>query len=116
MDGERVFTLWDDAMISMRYARNLAAGQGLVWNVGQERVQGFSNLGLTLLMALLHLAPVSAAKIPLLFQIANLVLATLTALYTGKLTGALTGSRSAAVVSVLTVASLAPLGIWAAQG
>ncbi len=42
--------LFDDAMISMRYARNLADGNGLVFNPG-ERVQGFSNPLMTLGMA-----------------------------------------------------------------
>ena len=32
----------DDAFISFRYARNLAAGNGLVFNVG-ERVEGITN-------------------------------------------------------------------------
>jgi arabinofuranosyltransferase len=40
----------DDAFISFRYARNLAAGEGLVFNPG-ERVEGFSNLAWVLLMA-----------------------------------------------------------------
>jgi hypothetical protein len=31
---ERYFCLFDDAMISLRYGRNLAAGHGLVWNPG----------------------------------------------------------------------------------
>jgi hypothetical protein len=57
VEGSRVFTLWDDAMISMRYAQNLAAGDGLVWNPGGERVQGISNLGVTLLLAALHTLP-----------------------------------------------------------
>jgi hypothetical protein len=34
--------LCDDALISMRYAENLLAGKGLVWNEG-ERVEGFTN-------------------------------------------------------------------------
>ena len=51
-DGDQqVFVLWDDAMISMRYARNLANGHGLVWNPGEEAVQGYTNLGQTLVMA-----------------------------------------------------------------
>jgi hypothetical protein len=37
-------------MISMRYAANLAAGAGLVWNPG-ERVEGYTNFLWTLLMA-----------------------------------------------------------------
>ena len=40
----------DDAFISFRYAHNLAAGHGLVYNVG-ERVEGFTNLLWTLLLA-----------------------------------------------------------------
>lgn len=38
----------DDAYISLRYAANFAAGQGLVMNPG-ERVEGFTNLTWTLL-------------------------------------------------------------------
>ncbi len=50
-DGRRYFCLFDDSMISMRYAWNLAHGEGLVWNPG-ERVEGFTNLLMTLYMAL----------------------------------------------------------------
>jgi len=50
-DGRRYFNLFDDAMISMRYAWNLAHGNGLVWNVGQ-RVEGYTNLLMTLMMSL----------------------------------------------------------------
>ena len=40
----------DDAYISFRYAENLVAGNGLVYNVG-ERVEGYTNLLWTLLIA-----------------------------------------------------------------
>ncbi len=40
----------DDAYISFRYARNLAEGNGLVFNVG-ERVEGYSNLAWVLAIA-----------------------------------------------------------------
>ena len=50
MDGHRYFNLFDDAMISMRYAWNFSHGQGLVWNPG-ERVEGYTNLLLTLVMS-----------------------------------------------------------------
>lgn len=33
----------DDAYIYLRYARHLAAGQGPVWNVGQEPVEGYTS-------------------------------------------------------------------------
>ena len=51
VDGRRYFCLADDAMISMRYAWNLAHGDGLAWNPG-ERVEGITNFLMTLLMAL----------------------------------------------------------------
>lgn len=48
-DGNRYFALFDDAMISMRYAWNFVNGHGLVWNVG-ERVEGYSNLLMVVVM------------------------------------------------------------------
>lgn len=44
------FDAIDDAYISFRYAANLAAGRGLVFNPG-ERVEGYTNLLWTVLMA-----------------------------------------------------------------
>ena len=51
IDGRRYFCLFDDAMISMRYAWNFSHGLGLVWNPG-EFVEGYTNLLMTLLMSL----------------------------------------------------------------
>ena len=33
----------DDVYISLRYARNLVAGEGLRWNAGEAPVEGYSN-------------------------------------------------------------------------
>jgi arabinofuranosyltransferase len=44
----------DDALISFRYAQNLVAGNGLVYNVG-ERVEGYTNFLWTMLAALVLL-------------------------------------------------------------
>lgn len=54
IDGKRYFNLFDDAMISMRYAWNLSHGVGLIWNPGQY-VEGYTNLLMTLLMSLVML-------------------------------------------------------------
>ena len=48
-------SVFDDAYISFRYARHLADGHGLVWNVG-ERVEGYTNFLWTLLLGLLDWA------------------------------------------------------------
>ncbi len=50
----------DDAFISFRYAQNLALGHGLVYNAG-ERVEGYTNLSWTLLLA----AGIAAGQDPL---------------------------------------------------
>jgi hypothetical protein len=51
IDGHRYFSLFDDAMVSMRYAWNASHGLGLVWNPG-ERVEGYTNLLMVALMTL----------------------------------------------------------------
>jgi hypothetical protein len=50
--GHLVGTLFDDALISMRYAHNLVSGHGLVWNPGENPpVEGYTNLAWTLVMS-----------------------------------------------------------------
>src|SRR5260370_41539754 len=53
--GERYFSLFDDAMISLRYARNLAHGYGLGWNPGGGPGQRHTNPFWGLYMAVMHL-------------------------------------------------------------
>ncbi|MFO0592424.1 MAG: hypothetical protein U0441_33080 [Polyangiaceae bacterium] len=66
--GEAYFPLADDAMVSMRYAKNLVDGHGLVWNVRQTEgpVEGYSNFAWTLWMAVLHLFRLPDSKVGLL--------------------------------------------------
>jgi hypothetical protein len=52
LDGRPYFSLFDDAMISMRYAANLVDGQGLVWNLGKG-VEGYTDPLWTLYMAII---------------------------------------------------------------
>ncbi|MEO0604293.1 MAG: hypothetical protein AAF211_22850, partial [Myxococcota bacterium] len=64
-------SLVDDAFISLRYADNLLAGDGLVWNAG-ERVEGITNLGWTLLLAVLGaVLPLSLEQLALFGCIAS---------------------------------------------
>jgi len=60
----REVVVFDDAYISFRYAQNLVAGHGLVFNPG-ERVEGYSNFLWVLLAALalrLGLDPLTATR------------------------------------------------------
>ena len=78
--GERYFVLFDDAMISMRYAKNLADGNGLVWNPGEDPVEGFTNPLWVIFMAVFHLLPISPSKMSLpssnIFMPSGLILLT----------------------------------------
>lgn len=67
----------DDAFISFRYARNLVEGNGLVFNVG-ERVEGFTNLLWTLLLAAGNV--VTGVELPLIALVGNLLVLTATLL------------------------------------
>ncbi|MBI5669104.1 MAG: hypothetical protein HZC41_13960 [Chloroflexi bacterium] len=100
MRGERYWWLGDDAMISMRYARQLAAGNGLVWNPG-ERVEGYTNFLWTLYMALIHRLPIPLSKTSLAVMLTNIVLAVATVPALVRLTRALGGSMT---VTALVVA------------
>ena len=73
VDGTRYFWLDDDQMISMRYARNLADGHGLVWNPG-ERVEGYTNFLWVVVTAGVHLLPLDDAHTSLVVRLLNLVL------------------------------------------
>jgi len=56
----------DDAFIIYRYAQHLAHGQGLVWNVGEAPVQGYTSflwVALNALGILLHVDPVIFSKL-----------------------------------------------------
>jgi len=68
IDGVRWYWLDEDQMISMRYARNLVDGQGLVWNPG-EYVEGYTNFGWVMIMAVVHLLPIPDQLMPVEMQI-----------------------------------------------
>ena len=103
LGGQKFFWLSDDAMISMRYGRNLAAGQGLVWNAG-ERVEGFSNPAWTLFMSLVHLLPLAPAKTSLVILLADIALAALCLPLAGRLARQLGGSGPVVFFSILALA------------
>ncbi|MCM2256713.1 MAG: hypothetical protein NDJ94_13710, partial [Vicinamibacteria bacterium] len=117
VEDRRVFNLFDDAMVSMRYARNLVQGDGLVWNAGGERVEGFSNPLWVGLMALAHVAVPDRALTSLgiqgvaaLLLLANLVIVV-------RLSGAVAADRPApALAAAFLTAFYLPLNNWSLQG
>ncbi|OGF47680.1 MAG: hypothetical protein A2452_03355 [Candidatus Firestonebacteria bacterium RIFOXYC2_FULL_39_67] len=80
----RYFVLFDDAMISMRFAENLANGNGLVWNKG-ELVEGFTNPLWVVLMSIFHIFHVTKEKISLFVQLSGAIFTVLNILIIKKI-------------------------------
>lgn len=115
-DGRRYFVLLDDAMISMRYARNFAHGLGLVWNAG-ERIEGYSNFAMTMAMALPHLVFDDRYAV-LSVQLAGIALCLGTAHSARRLGALVSGERSDLFALCCGAIALAyyPLSYWSLMG
>jgi hypothetical protein len=116
LDGERYFVLFDDAMISMRYAKNLAHGYGLVWNPGGERVEGYTNPLWVVFMAVFHLLPLAASKVSLPVQISGGIFILASLLFIKKAADLLTGRPVVGLLAAVLTAFYAPLHNWALLG
>ena len=116
-NNQRYFTLIDDAMISMRYARNLAQGHGLVWNIGQPPVEGFTNLGWLLVMAILHLIPFSPAYISLVVMLIAAIILLANTFVVFRITQTLDSSaRLAPFIAATITAFYFPIVFWSLRG
>jgi hypothetical protein len=115
--GRTYFSLFDDAMISMRYARNLAHGAGLVWNAGQQPVEGYTNFLWTAWMAVLHLTGVSDAKASLLVMSCGAAILVANLFVVRAIVETLApGRRGAALVAMAATAAYYPLVYWTLRG
>jgi hypothetical protein len=115
---EIFFSLLDDAMISMRFAKNLAAGHGLVWNAGLEHVEGYSNFLWTALMAVPHMLPLPPSKVSLVVMVAGALILLAHALVAGAIARELApeDDRFAPVLAMAAVAFSYPLVFWTLRG
>jgi hypothetical protein len=118
IDGQRYYSLFDDAMISMRYAWNFAHGLGLVWNAGQ-RVEGYSNLLMTLGMSLAALFLDKKLAV-LAVQIAGVPTTLITACVAWRIAADVNKSRTSrgwlAVLAFASVLFYYPLNYWTLMG
>lgn len=114
--GVRYFSLFDDAMISMRYAFNLVHGAGLVWNPGGERVEGYSNPGWVLLMAGAHLLPIPQSKVSVVIQLCGALFLLMSLVHVKAIAEALSRSAVPSWGAALMTAGYLPLANWGLQG
>lgn len=89
----------DDAFITFRYARNLAHGDGLVFNIG-ERVEGVTSLSWTLLLAAVETLRVPVEPAAFLLGVAFALLALRESYLLGRALGASAGACLAAAALV----------------
>lgn len=116
IEGQHYYALFDDAMISMQYARNLAHGDGLVWNAGGERVEGFSNPLWVGYMAIFHLFPIASSQISLFIQVSGAVFLFTNLLVIWKIALRYLKSNLAPLFAVFLTAFYFHLNNWSLQG
>jgi hypothetical protein len=115
--GQRYFPLFDDGMISMTYARNLARGNGLVWNAGEAPVEGITNLLWTVLLAGAHLLPVEDRWLGLPIALAGVALVVASALLARRLAARIApDSTWAPTIALWLVGLYYPLLFWTLRG
>jgi hypothetical protein len=115
IEGTTYYVLFDDAMISMRYAYNLAHGNGLVWNAG-ERVEGITNPLWTGIMALVHLLPIGLNQTGLYIQILGASLLTLNLFLVRRIVEHFTDDLLVMLSAVALTAFYAPLNSFGLLG
>jgi len=117
--GERWFVLFEDAMISMRYGRNLAAGAGLVWNAGEKPVEGYTNFLWTLWMAAVHSLGLPESKVSLTIMLTGVAILIANALLVEQICRRVTTAAAAAwapLVATAIVLFYYPLVFWTLRG
>jgi hypothetical protein len=118
VDGRRVFCLFDDAMISMTYARNLVEGHGLNWARQGAPVEGFTQPLWTALMVPVNALPMALEHRSLVVQVLAFVLLVLNLVLIRNLVRrhfTRPGARHWMPACVLTAFYL-PLNHWALIG
>jgi peptidoglycan/LPS O-acetylase OafA/YrhL len=114
--GTRYFVLFEDAMISMRYARHVAAGHGFVWNVGEAPIEGFTNLLWVLWMSVAHALGLAESKISLFIMLSGVAILLATGLVTAKIARKVTSSPWVPVAVLAATLFDYPLVFWTLRG
>ncbi|HVJ94436.1 MAG TPA: acyltransferase [Labilithrix sp.] len=114
--GTRYFVLFEDAMISMRYARHLADGHGLVWNVGEPPIEGFTNLLWVLWMSVAHALGLSESKISLFIMLSGVAIVLATGFVTAKIARKVSASPWVPVAVLAATLFDYPLVFWTLRG
>lgn len=104
----------EDAYIGFRFARNWSSGTGLVWNVGEAPVEGYTNFLWVALMAAAMLAELDVA---LFSQVLGVLAGVATLFYVYRFCRRLLGlAAGLALLPCAFLASSGPFATWATSG
>ena len=114
----RYFTLFDDAMISMTYARTFAQTGNLIWTPGSDYVQGFTNPFYVFVMAGLHKVGLNSARGSLAVSLLGAVLIVAISLLVGFLISRSIASNTRYVIFIAcgAIGLIYPLAFWTLRG
>lgn len=116
IEGTHYFCLFDDAMISMQYAKNFALGNGLAWNA-HERIEGITNPLWTLLMSVPHILSIPSNYTSLFVQVSGGVLLLAQCIVIWKIAEHLFPQKTIIpIISTVLTAFYVPLNTWALMG
>ena len=103
----------EDSFISFRFAKNLAEGYGLVWNIEELPVEGFTNFLWILICTLGTLA-----KFDIIFfaQFFGIISGIFTLFYVYKISGQIGFNQSTALLPCLFLSVSGPFATWASSG
>jgi hypothetical protein len=101
----------------MRYARNLSDGYGLVWNIGEKPIEGFTNLGWTLIMVIIHLFPIPENYISLFVMVIGALILILNLfIYNLIIFHLFPDSKYVHIIATILIAFYFPLIFWTLRG
>ena len=114
--GQLYFSLVDDALISMSYARTLADTGEFVWFPGADRVEGITNPLHALTMTIPHLAGFDASTSVLTVSLLGLAWVLVAGFAGGVLAGRLGAGATTQIITTATIALMWPLLFWSVFG
>lgn len=115
-DDRRYFTLVDDALISMSYARTLAQTGEFVWFPGADRVEGITNPLHALLMTLPQALGLDASASALAVSVLGLAWVLVAGFAAGLVAQRLGAGTAGQLIASATVSLMWPLLFWSVFG
>lgn len=116
LHGRLVGSLFDDALISLRYAQHLVGRHGLVWNVGERPpIEGYTDLGWLLVMAVVA-AVVPYDMAPIGVSVVGGLLLLLSGVVTRQILRDVGASPRMRLVGMCLVLATYPTVFWTLRG